>query len=61
MISEFCIRLIEKCLSFKPSDRPSFDEILTEIRMNSYELAADVDPSLLSKRDKELEFIENNT
>ena len=58
-ISKFCIKLIEKCLSFDPSKRPSFEEILIQLRKNSYELASDIDPSILSRRDKELEIIEN--
>ena len=58
-ISSFCIKLIEKCLSFSPSKRPSFEEILNELRENSYDLAQGVDPSILSIRDKQLEFIEN--
>lgn len=60
LISDFCINLIKKCMSFKSSDRPSFDEILSQIRENSYELAAGVDYSILSKRDKELESFEKS-
>ena len=58
-ISKFCIKLIEQCLAHSPSKRPSFEEILNQIRENSYELAPGVDPLILSKRDKELDFIEN--
>lgn len=58
-ISEFCIDLIKNCLSYKPSDRPSFDEILTQLRENMYQLADDVDPSILRKRDMELSSIKN--
>ena len=56
-ISKFCIELILKCLSYKPSERPSFDAILKMIRDNSYELASFVDQSIVSHRDKELELI----
>ena len=53
-ISKFCIDLITKCLSFEPSNRPSFEEILKQIRRNSFNLASCVNFSFLSKRDKEL-------
>lgn len=59
-ISLFCIKLIEKCLSNDPEKRPSFEEIFMNLRENSYEIASGVDPSILSRRDKELDFIENN-
>lgn len=58
-ISKFCIKLIKICLSYSPSKRPSFEEILTHLRENKYELTSDVDPSILEKRDNELGFIEN--
>lgn len=58
LISPFCIKLIEQCLSFTPSNRPSFEEILNQMRENSFELASGVDSLILSKRDKELIFIE---
>lgn len=58
-ISSFCINLIRHCLSFSPEKRPSFEEILNYLRTNSYQLASNVDPSILTKRDKELSFIEN--
>ena len=57
-ISKNCIEIISKCLSYKPSERPSFEQILTQMRENSYELAQGVDPLILSMRDKELEYIE---
>ena len=58
-ISPFCIQLIDLCLSYSPSKRPSFEQILIKMRESSYELAPDVDPFILSKHDKELDFIEN--
>ena len=58
-ISPFCINLIEQCTVRSPLKRPSFDSILNQLRENSFELASDIDPSILLKRDKELEFIEN--
>lgn len=59
-ISSFCIQLISKCLENSPSKRPSFEDILKLMRENSYELADNVNPSILKKRDDELTFIENN-
>lgn len=58
-ISSFCLNLIRHCLSFSPEKRPSFEEILNYLRTNSYQLASNVDPSILTKRDKELSFIED--
>lgn len=57
-ISSFCINLISQCLAFDPSKRPSFEQILNQLRENSYELVQGVNPSNLSMRDKELEYIE---
>lgn len=59
-ISPFCISLISQCLSHSPGDRPSFEDILNQMRENSFELAPEVDKSVLSKRDKLLNFIENH-
>lgn len=55
-ISKLCIDLISKCLSYKPSDRPSFDEILKMIRDNSYNLASFVNSKIVAKRDNELQL-----
>ena len=51
-ISKFCIDLILRCLSFDPETRPSFIEILNEVRSNSYSLASNVDQSFVSLRDQ---------
>lgn len=56
-VSQFCIDLITSCLSPVPSDRPSFEKILVDIRKNGFELASDVYPSILSQRDKHLEHL----
>lgn len=53
-ISEFCINLISSCLSFDPKNRPSFDEILNQIRTNNYLFADNIDQKLVSQRDNEL-------
>ena len=57
-ISPFCIKLISMCLEYSPSKRPSFKEILNLMRENSYELADDINPSILKKRDNELSLFE---
>lgn len=51
--------MIENCMSNKHSECPSFDELLIQMRENFYQMASEVDSSLLSKRDKELGIIEN--
>lgn len=56
--SPLCIELISKCMSPNQSERPSFEVILNEMREKSYELADDVNPLIISKRDKELDLIE---
>lgn len=53
-ISNCCIELISNCLSNDPKVRPSFEEILIYLRENKYMLASDVDPSIVSQRDNEL-------
>lgn len=47
-------------MSPNSNDHPSFEEILIEMRQNSYGLANDVDQIIVSKRDKELDFFETN-
>lgn len=55
-ISQFCVDLIKKCLAFNPSKRPTFEEILTDIRKHNYELASHIDQSVLYMRDHQLEL-----
>lgn len=59
-ISKCCIELISKCLSFKPSDRPSFDEILKFISDNNFNLASFVDQQIVSRRNRELIYFEKS-
>ncbi|KAK8849859.1 hypothetical protein M9Y10_018445 [Tritrichomonas musculus] len=59
-VSDFCADLIKKCLESSPSKRPSFSKILQLVREKSFMLATDVDPSLIKKRDEELEKFESN-
>lgn len=54
-ISEICIKIMAKCLENDPSLRPSFEEILKDIRDNSYSLASYVDKKIVANRDKELQ------
>lgn len=58
-VSKFCLDLINKCLSPLPLDRPSFQEILDDMKNNSFQFTEDVDPSVLIQRDKEIELIES--
>ncbi|KAK8841424.1 hypothetical protein M9Y10_027041 [Tritrichomonas musculus] len=58
-ISQFCLDLISKCTENDPSDRPSFNQILKIIRKNDYCLAIDIDESIISERDQELERIKS--
>ena len=57
-ISQFCLDLIDKCLSFDPSKRPTFDEILDNMKKNSYALADDVDAELIARRQRALNRFE---
>lgn len=57
-VSQFCIDLITQCLKPDPSDRPSFETILNDMRSNGFDLASDVDPSIVSQRDQQLEMFE---
>lgn len=54
-ISQFCISLISKCLQYNPKYHPSFEDILEEIRNNSYSLASGIDTCKISKRVNYLE------
>lgn len=58
-ISSFCIQLIKKCMELKPENRPSFNEILNELRKNEFSLASYIDKSVIYRRDKELDLFEN--
>ncbi|KAK8841461.1 hypothetical protein M9Y10_027079 [Tritrichomonas musculus] len=54
-VSKCCIDLMSMCLEIDPKTRPSFNEILIFLRENKYMLADDVDSSIVSQRDQELE------
>ena len=57
-ISEFGVKLMQKCLKPNHSHRPSFEKILSELRNNSYKLADGIDSLLVKQRDDQLEMIE---
>ena len=59
LMSNFCLDLISRCLNNDPNERPTFIQILEEIRKNSYQLNNDSDLSILSKRDKDLSKIDH--
>lgn len=51
------IELISKCLSENPRNRPTFEDILNNLRENDFLLLSDVDPSIVIERDKELDLL----
>lgn len=58
-ISEFCIDLISRCISFDAQNRPSFEDILNEIRENFYFLCSDVDQDFLSIQDHQFDIYDS--
>ena len=58
-ITEFGIEMITKCTNHTPSKRPSFEEILKDIRAHSFSLAPEIDQALIIRRDRELSFYES--
>ena len=54
LMEKYCVDLISRCLSLLPADRPSFDEILSDMKANSYSLASDVNKKIIDQRDAEL-------
>lgn len=57
-ISQFCIDLIQKCVAFDPNNRPTFKDILDEMRNRSYDLAAQIDSEVVARRHRSLERFE---
>ena len=55
-MSAFCIQMIKKCVEFRASDRPSFDEIIDGLNRNSFALADEIDVELVAKRYRELNY-----
>ena len=56
-ISSYCISIIKKCLAFEPSERPTFDEILEDMKCHSFDLASEIQPEMVLKRYKELAWL----
>lgn len=57
--SQFCIDLISRCLAYDPKDRPTFDEIISDIQTNSYLLFNEVDQEKIEQREQEITKNEN--
>lgn len=53
-VTSFCKDLIHECIKLNPKDRPSFSEILDELRDNNYMLIENIDTSIIRKRDIQL-------
>lgn len=53
-ISKYCIELISKCMKSDPKERPTFDDILVDMRNHSYLLATNIDYDIVHNRNKEL-------
>lgn len=49
-ISEYCLNIIRRCMSFEPAKRPTFDEIIDDLYKNSFKLASEVDVSTVLHR-----------
>ena len=49
-ISSFCIEIIKKCMTFEPSKRPSFDDILNDMFSHSFLLADEIDTKIVKSR-----------
>ena len=57
-ISQCCVDLIAKCTESKPKDRPDFGEIIEFMKNNSFKLTPNVNSSIVSRRNLELEIID---
>lgn len=53
-ISENCISIIQKCTNIDPNERPSFAEIIEEMKVKSFKLAEEVDSAIINNRYCEL-------
>ena len=53
-ISPFTISLIKKCMSFEANKRPTFEEIVEEMRKHSFKMAEGVDSEIVLHRFKTL-------
>ena len=58
-LSSYCIELIKKCLSYEPSKRPSFEDILENMKSNLFEFASEIDTDAVMRRFRELNWLKN--
>ena len=49
-ISKYCIQLIKNCIEFDPSKRPSFAEIINDMKNHSFALADEIDTNIINER-----------
>lgn len=59
VITDFCFKLIQKCMASDPDERLTFEEILQELRENEYDLANSIDKSVIHQRDMEICLFED--
>ena len=48
-MTKYCIKLIKRCTDFDPSNRPTFDEIINDIKKNSSKLAEGIDSNVINQ------------
>ena len=53
-MTKYCIKLIKKCTESDPSNRPSFDEIIEDMKNNSFKLAEGIDSNVINHRYQKL-------
>ena len=58
-ISSYCLDVVRKCTSFNPKDRPTMDEILSELRDHSYNLAPEIESEAVLTRHRALNRFES--
>lgn len=56
-MTKYCIQLIKKCIEFNPKDRPTFDEIIEDMKNNSFCLAEEIDVNIINERYSKLNEI----
>ena len=49
-MTKYCIGLIKKCTDCDPSNRPSFDEILNDLKNHQFGLAEEIDVRIINDR-----------
>lgn len=56
----FCLELIDRCTNYHPTDPPSFETILEDIRIHSYNLAPRINEVIINRLDRELSSYESS-